>query len=67
MHRSHSRESYPFDKMVPKMPRMKKMTTKEGYTYYEGYDTILRRLIKNMHKKKQREHDRKLCDRRMYG
>jgi hypothetical protein len=46
MQRSHSRWSYPFDKRVPKMI---------------GYNSLQRQLEKKMHKKKQRQHDRKLC------
>jgi hypothetical protein len=44
---SHSRESFPLDKPVPKM---------RG-TFY---NTIVRRLEKKMHKKKQRQYNSKL-------
>lgn len=52
MQRSTQRESFPFDKMIPfKMLRYMVSTAKKVY--------------KRMHKKKQREHNRKLT--KSYG
>jgi hypothetical protein len=44
---SHSRNSYPLDKLVPKMKGV-------------FYNTIVRKLEKKMHKKKQRQYNLKL-------
>lgn len=69
MHRSHSRRSYPFDKRIPLMDKLKKQynvyTNSHGetevYTYYIGYNSIARREKKDMHNKKQRQHNQRLC------
>lgn len=69
MHRSHSRHSFPLDKRVPVMEKEHKVenvytNTKgeiEVYTRWEGYGTISRKMEKDMHKKKQRQHNKKLC------
>lgn len=66
---SHSRESFPFDKRVPKMPKRVKTLVRlwtGGDTYreitrYDGFNTQARLVAKHMHKKKQRQHDHKLC------
>lgn len=61
MNRSHSRHSHPFDKRVPKMERKYKVTFESGSSMYFGYGSVQRQIEKKMYKKKQREHNRKLC------
>ena len=51
---SHSRTSYPFDKMVPKMRGA-------------FYDSNVRQAEKKMHKKKQRQHNLKLTNDSSYS
>lgn len=63
---SHSRLSHPFDKRIPKMPKSERKTTESGYTYYIGYDSNQRQLKKQMHKKKQREHNRRISEEGLY-
>lgn len=48
---SHSRHSYPFDKMVPKT-----ITNNKGKLRISP-NTV----IKKLHNKKQRQHNQKLC------
>lgn len=58
---SHSRQSYPFDKRVPIMRgKRERHLTPDGYAYMEGFTSGMRQEEKKMHKKKQRQHDRKL-------
>lgn len=64
MMRSHNRHSFPFDKRVPKMPAQKTKVINVGLGKYVsmkfGYNTAARQLVKKLHRKKQRQHDRKL-------
>lgn len=47
MNRSHSRHSFPFDKQLP-------------VSESKGHDNITRRTIKKLHKKKQRQYNKRL-------
>lgn len=65
---SHSRSSYPFDKRIPKS--YKPNPLKDDGSYYYGWNNKLsydsgfssagKQVSKDMHKKKQRQHNRKL-------
>lgn len=57
----HQRHSFPFDKRVPKMERKHKIQV-AGTELYDGYGSETRQVIKKMHKKKQRQHNKKLTD-----
>lgn len=67
MKRSHSRRSYPFDKRVPLGPSNHDENGSYGYPYgiklgfCKAKTSGLSQVRKNMHKKKQRQHDAKLC------
>jgi len=56
---SHSRSSFPLDKMIPKMPKKVKVIH-DDYVTFDGYGSLSRQLEKNMHKKKQRLYNKKV-------
>lgn len=64
MIRSTNRHSFPFDKRPPKMPAQFTKVINLGLGKYAtmkfGYNTVARQIVKKLHRKKQRQHNRKL-------
>jgi hypothetical protein len=62
---SHSRNSYPFDKSLPKIHRIKDESDKRKRRSYDcrlsNYTPAQKKVESNMHKKKQRAYNKVLA------